>query len=71
MMRKASFSIRKQMAKLEAAGIVKSSSGGEEEHLQVDIDYYINAVSALVKLANVRLLNVLFVRFTKQKSLKK
>ena len=54
LVRKASFSLRKQMAKLEAAGIVKGQTA-EEEGLQIDIDYYINAVSALVKLANSEL----------------
>lgn len=49
--RKASNSVRKQMAKLEAAGLVKHSVlATEEETLNIDIDYYITAVSALLKL---------------------
>ena len=52
-MKKASNSIRKQMARLEAAGIVKQGVQSGEESEQVDIDYYITAVSTLLKLIQV------------------
>ena len=43
----------KHMAQLEAAGLVKPSSDSKEEGAEVDIDFYITSVSALLKLIQV------------------
>ena len=51
--KKASSSLMKQMAQLEAAGLVKHSSDSKEEGSDVDIDFYITSVSALLKLIQV------------------
>ena len=42
------------MAKLENSGFGKSSSSNEDEAMNIDIDYYVMAISALVKLSAVR-----------------
>ena len=57
--KKASSSLMKHMAQLEAAGLVKHSSGasleGKDEGAgEVDIDIFITSVSALLKLVQVR-----------------
>ena len=48
----------KHMAQLEAAGLVKHSSELKDETADVDIDFYITSVSALLKLIQVVLLSV-------------
>ena len=52
LVRKASFSLRKQMAKPNVSGSGKGQAV-DDEGLQIDIDYYMNAVSTIDKLALV------------------
>ena len=53
LVKKASSSLMKHMAQLEAAGLVKHGNEDKAEGAEVDIDFYITSVSALLKLIQV------------------
>lgn len=60
--KKASSSLMKHMAQLEAAGLVKHSSDTKDETADVDIDFYITSVSALLKLIQVKCDSMILLR---------